>query len=275
MQGDAGTDGEDGSRTIAYVADDFIMPLVNSGAVLIDIRDDLEGSGVGWIAPGMLLFIEGAGYMNVVSVDPSGPSVTVGNPGYAGNAVAGATITVDSSDPPLVVPAAPRGSDAPAQSRGFVLLEQIEDQGTAGGTFTTGAYRPRLLNTKTTDTGGYIVNLDAATGIFTLKAGFIYEFEAGSPAFDVLKHKARVRNVDNSDVYGGTSEYSSASGGQTESLVMGRFSLSGDTQFVLEHRCSQTQATNGMGVASDFNDGALGSSQERFAWIKIWAVPVS
>jgi hypothetical protein len=190
---------------------------------------------------------------------------TVQNLGYADNEVA--TTVIPSGG--LVVPAAPRGADAPASSRGYIAIEERTVTNVSAGTFTAGAYSARLMNTVVHDTLGDLIGLNPATGIFTLKGGRTYEFRAESPAYDVRRHKARLRNVDTGVAIIGTSEYSAAGGGQTHSRIEGRFTISVDTQFVIEHRCQQTQAVNGRGIASNLGQG---SDFEKFGWIELWTV---
>ncbi len=123
---------------------------------------------------------------------------------------------------------------------------------TDGGTFTADSvWRTRVINTVVTNE---ISGSSLSSNQITLPAG-TYFIEASAPAFDVNRHKAKLRNVsDSTDVLIGTSEFARISGGgsTTHSLVRGRFTIASEKIFELQHQGETTQATNGFGVANNF-----------------------
>lgn len=149
------------------------------------------------------------------------------------------------------------------------LLLHVRDEkaaNTAGGTFTTGAWQTRTLNTEKTNE---ISGASLAANQITLPAG-TYEIEAKAPALYVNRHKARLYNItDAADVLIGSSEYTApATNAQTFSTVAGRFTLAAQKVLELQHRCQTTAATSGLGVESN-----LDSKVEVYAEVMIWKLP--
>lgn len=132
-----------------------------------------------------------------------------------------------------------------------VYLKDVKTSGTAGGTFTSGAWQTRTLNTVEGDTS--ILSLSANQ--FTLGPGR-YEVEASAPAFFCNKHQAKLRSITNSlDVILGTSEQAEAvSTGNdvTRSMVSAVVVITAPTVFELQHRCTTTRASDGFGLSANF-----------------------
>lgn len=140
---------------------------------------------------------------------------------------------------------------APAyQPRGTIILEDQKSSGTAGGTFTSGAWRTRTLNTEVTDTGGMC---SLASNQFTLDAG-TYEIEASAPAGAVNRHQIRLQNITDTTTDGtGTSEFNAAASAiQTRSHLRVRITIASAKAFEIQHQCETTSATNGFGVPGSF-----------------------
>lgn len=119
-----------------------------------------------------------------------------------------------------------------------------------GGTFTSGAWQVRQLNSeRSTQTwasvSGDVVTLDAGT----------YHVEASAPAFRCNSHVTRI-TVDDVEVLRGTAEYSNNADptSQTRSFVSGRVTLASQLGLKLEHRCIATQSNNGLGIAHGIGD---------------------
>ena len=60
----------------------------------------------------------------------------------------------------------------------YIKLSDVKSAGTAGGTFTSGSWQTRTLNTEDSDTGG---NCSLSSNQFTLDAG-TYEINARASA---------------------------------------------------------------------------------------------
>jgi hypothetical protein len=140
-------------------------------------------------------------------------------------------------------------------------LKDVKTSGTDGGTFTSGSYQTRTLNTLEGDS---FVTLNANQ--FTLGAG-TYDIEASIPAVDVDRHKAKLRNItDSTDALLGTSEFAAAAGdGSNHSLIIGRVIITSAKVFEIQHQCQTTKATTGFGVGA-------GYGSEVFSVVKITKV---
>jgi hypothetical protein len=134
-----------------------------------------------------------------------------------------------------------------------VFLKDVKSSGTTSGTFTSGSWQTRTLNT--------IENAQSWISLlsnqFSLSAG-TYEITAYAPAYSVDAHQAKLYNVtDASDTIIGTTEHvGAASTVGTSSVVIGTFTITATKTFELRHKCSTTLSTNGFGLA-----GNLGVSE--------------
>lgn len=132
----------------------------------------------------------------------------------------------------------------------------IQDQkasGTDGGTFTSGAWRTRVLNTILTNS---ITGASLSSNQITLLAG-TYKYTVSAPAFDCNRHKSKLYNItDAADERIGTSEFSNpagASSDSTKTFITGVLILTETKVFEIQHRCLTTSGgTNGLGVAVSF-----------------------
>lgn len=134
----------------------------------------------------------------------------------------------------------------------YIMLREEQTQNTDGGTFTSGAWQTRVINTEVIDTGG---DCALSSNEFTLGAG-VYEFDISAPAFFVDSHQTRLYNVtDTAAALIGTSEDSptvNTRGVVTRSHIKGRVTITGAKAFRVEHRCETTRATDGLGRAANF-----------------------
>lgn len=154
--------------------------------------------------------------------------------------------------------------DVARSRQAFALLQDQKASGTAGGTFTSGAWQTRTLNTIVADTIGGVT---LVANQFVLPAG-TYWIEAKAPAVQVNQHAARLQNItDATTVFSGTSEYVAATDGvQVSSWVIGRFTISAPKTFELQHRCATTATNNGFGVTAG---GAFAVGVEVYASVSI------
>lgn len=140
--------------------------------------------------------------------------------------------------------------------------------GTAGGTFDSGAWRTRTLNTSLTNE---ISGASLSSNQITLPSG-TYFIQATAPCFFVNSNQLKLRNItDSTDTLIGQSGFSdnnAPSGGYGDAIsyVIGRFTISAQKVFELQHRSSASAATNGFGLSSGF------SVTEVYANVLIWKV---
>jgi hypothetical protein len=157
--------------------------------------------------------------------------------------------------------------NVPAGSKFGTALLHVRDEktaNTAGGTFTSGAWQTRTLNTSMTNE---ISGASLSSNQITLPSGTYYIY-ASAPAWDLGKHKLKLRNTsDSSDTLIGTSEVAQFDYfAQTRSFLSGRFTIASQKTFELQHRSEQTQTTDGFGYPSNF------SVVEVYADVQIWKV---
>lgn len=144
----------------------------------------------------------------------------------------------------------------------YVLLQEQQASGTAGGTFTSGAWQTRALSNKIADTGS-IATLSANQ--VSLPAG-TYMARGVACAHFVNGHQARLYNVTDAALLGtGTSEFASASTGnpQSDSIVVAFFTLTATKTIALQHQCQTTRTPDGFGVACSFGT-------EVYSVLEIW-----
>ena len=144
-----------------------------------------------------------------------------------------------------------------------ILLEKLSDVDV--GTFTSGAYRTRNLNTELEDPDG-IVSL--SSNQFTLQAG-TYIIRWSCSAFQVDHHSTRIAHISGSVTNGGTevgsSEYSN-NGSEITNRSVG-VSLQAPTNanvYEIQHRCTTTINGNGFGVRTMFGADTIATIVEIF-----------
>jgi hypothetical protein len=147
----------------------------------------------------------------------------------------------------------------------YAKLSDTKAANTAGGTFTSGAWQTRTINAEDSDSDSIV---SISSNQFTLQAG-TYRIQAHAPAGRVNTHQTRLQNItDATTTLTGTSEYSVAvtDSVQSRSFVSGQFTIASAKAFELQHRCSNTRATDGFGVANNFG------LSEIYAIVEIWKV---
>lgn len=129
----------------------------------------------------------------------------------------------------------------------IVIAQETQPVGTEGGTFTSGAYRTRTLNTLARNDGALA---SLSSNQVTLPAG-TYMVLAFAPACQVTRHKLRLYDATNAAVLVmGQSHQSYSSVIVSLSAVLaGTFTLEAEAAVELQHYCSNTFATYGFGRA--------------------------
>lgn len=131
-----------------------------------------------------------------------------------------------------------------------VLVQEQQTAGTAGGSFSSGAWRTRALNTEVVDTGTYA---SVGSSKITLAAG-TYRARAWAVANQCGSHQIRLQNVtDGTPIAYGMSAFSSTTDNAlTASQLSCRFTIADTKDIELQHQCQTTKATDGFGVAVNF-----------------------
>ena len=126
-----------------------------------------------------------------------------------------------------------------------------KSSGTSGGTFTSGAWRTRDLNTEISDPDGIV---SISSNQFTLGAG-TYFISWTAPAYYVAQHVTRLYDVTNTTAYLGTAEYA----GTNVTVVThstGDIILSPNESNVYEiqHQSTGSKSTNGFGAGHSIDE---------------------
>ena len=124
---------------------------------------------------------------------------------------------------------------------------------TAGdrGTFTSGGWRTREINTEVVDTDN-IVSL--SSNQFTLQPG-TYQIKFGACAYKVNRHITRLRQISPlTTIAAGSSQYSWATDANLQwSRGFARLTISQATAYEIQHYCQTTQSSNGFGFQMTYS----------------------
>ena len=137
----------------------------------------------------------------------------------------------------------------------FVSYALLADRhgATAGdrGTFTSGAWQTRQINTEVVDTDN-IVTL--SSNQFTLQAG-TYQIKFGACAYKVNRHITRLRQISPAaTIASGSSQYSWATDANLQwSRGFARLTISQATAYEIQHYCQTTQSDNGFGFQMTYS----------------------
>jgi hypothetical protein len=141
----------------------------------------------------------------------------------------------------------------------IAIFNETQASGTAGGTFTSGSYVKRTLNTTVVNN---ITSCTLTSSVISLPAG-TYQVFSTAPAFQVTSHQTRLRNTtDSTDIQFGSTEYSSSVGvyTQSNSILQTVFTLTATKNIELQHRCLDTRASYGFGAEAAFGNSEIYSS---------------
>ena len=139
-------------------------------------------------------------------------------------------------------------ADAGGLFSSYAILADQKSQNTAGGTFTTGAWRTRDLNTEVSDPDGIT---SISSNEFTLAAGS-YLVRWFCPTFEGTGsvYQTRLYNVTDTSVDGTGMSVNAQTAGVHYGIA--RVSPSGSKAYRIEHQCDNTEATNGFGKPANF-----------------------
>ena len=148
----------------------------------------------------------------------------------------------------------PQAVDAPSSAPEYLIIEDQKSSGTHGGTFNSGAWRDRDLNTIVVN---QITGASLASNEITLPAGD-YEIASAHASAFVNAHQAKLYNVtDASDEVLGMNHSSSAASGSpqatgTNATVEGYFTITAEKDFKIQHRSMSSRGTTGFGLAGNW-----------------------
>lgn len=131
-------------------------------------------------------------------------------------------------------------------SVGFTSFAEHQTSGTDAGGFTANAWTKRTLNTTVSNLGSYV---SISASVMTPAAG-TYIVRWSAPGFDVQRHQSRLRNTTTSATAGVGQVADTVSGVLTHSTGVVLVTTSGGENFELQHQCTSTKATDGLGKAA-------------------------
>lgn len=136
--------------------------------------------------------------------------------------------------------------------RNIAYVKDLKATNVAGGTFTSGAWRTRDLNTLENPFSVSWISL--GSNQFTLAPG-TYEIDATAPAYATNAHQTKLRNITagSDTILGQTAHAGATNGISSPSRLLGTFTIVTSTVFEIQHQAHTTAATEGFGVASNFS----------------------
>ena len=170
---------------------------------------------------------------NIKHADSTSNNLVLGSDGSA---------TINQISSSSVFPAGGTGNPV-----SVAVICDKKDSTTDGGTFTSGAWQTRDLNTEISDPDGIV---SIASNQFTLGAG-TYLISWSATAYYVDRHISRLYDVTNTTGYLGTVQYAKSGVGiTTSSTGEGIVTPSGSNLYEIQHRCYTSKSTNGFGSQS-------------------------
>jgi hypothetical protein len=126
------------------------------------------------------------------------------------------------------------------------IMSDRKTIGTNGGTFTSGAWRTRTLNTLVGNAGSLVT---LASNQFTLLAGTYY-ITANTPGNNIRVNACRLQNITDgtTEGFGGSQDANPWS----ISILEAYISIASTKVYELQHMCQSTRSSNGYGVATGF-----------------------
>ena len=138
-----------------------------------------------------------------------------------------------------------------ATAQTVAIFNEQQASGTQGGTFTSGSYVKRTLNSTVINN---ITSCTFTSSVISLPAG-TYNVMAFAPANGVATHKLRLQNTTASSTIAiGMGAFVNSAVVETHSLLNTQFTLSTTSNIELQHRAENTVATAGLGAAAGFGD---------------------
>jgi len=130
----------------------------------------------------------------------------------------------------------------------LIVLREEQASGVASGTFSSGDWRTRVINTIVVDETG---NVSLSSNRFTLPAG-TYRITSKAHFFGVSQNISRLQNItDATTTLLGLNAHNTvpanADGGTSH--VDGQFTITASKDFEIQQRCLSTKTVNGFGTA--------------------------
>ena len=213
-------------------------------AYIINSPQTVLGTG---ISPGQINFSDGT---NAVQV--KAPTTLAGNVNFVLPDAAGTTgqfLQWNASGNTQWV----TGSSFPNTDVWYITDQKTT--GTNGGTFTSGSWQTRNLNTLTKPSGTG-TDITVSSNILSIATG-TYKVLITAPGMRVSSHKSRLRNTTDgvTELVGSSANIASSTTTGTVSVILGILVVaSGPKNYTVEHQCATTRNTDGFGLAAGFSE---------------------
>ena len=138
----------------------------------------------------------------------------------------------------------------------YAFIDDVKANDVDGGTFTSGDWRTRDLNTELIDSDDIV---SISSNQFTLQAG-TYFIEAQAMAYRVNRHMIKLYQTSGTpaDIALGTSMYANSGyNGNNVSAVRARVTISTATTYEIRHRGDTNHSTYGFGLGANFGTTEL------------------
>jgi hypothetical protein len=134
----------------------------------------------------------------------------------------------------------------------YAVFEDRKPSGTDGGAFPTGSWQKRELNTTTAQEGTHIY-LSAGQDTIVIDTIGKFYIEINAPAYNVGFHQAKLYNL----TAGVTAILGYSSSGDASTIRGFVEVLAAPQRFIIQHRCTITNATDGFGKAVNFGEDEI------------------
>jgi hypothetical protein len=193
-------------------------------------------------------YYTGSAWANLDTTGMTNPMTTTGDVIYSSSGSTPARLGLGTAGQVLQVNSgatAPEWVTAASSTIQTAVFNDTKTSGTAGGTFTSGAWRTRDLNTSQQNS---ITGCSLASNQITLPAG-TFLIQGSAPAFRTDPHQSRIYDITNSAVlFLGMSMYIDPTVYlQTTSEFRGVITLAASTVIEVQHQTFNTIASVGFG----------------------------
>ena len=180
-------------------------------------------------------------------VPATGTAITLGDSGDTLTVPSGGTLAVASGATINITGATQTGVPSGLFS-GYAIFCDQKTSGTDGGTFTSGAWRVRDLNTTIANTD--TTNIALGTNQFTLQAGNYYvQWQALAGAPNMSAHQSGLHDASSFVQMGKSMRNWTGTG---DSCGFARVTPGSATTYTIQHRCHTTTADTGLGYSGAF-----------------------
>lgn len=140
----------------------------------------------------------------------------------------------------------------------MAIFNETQASGTDGGTFTSGAWQKRTLNTTVVNN---IASCTLTSSVISLPAGTYY-ITADTPWWGTTNQvQNRLANTtDSTYSYGQTGYGQGGIGMVGGNILQTVVTITGTKNFELQHRCVATVTTNGFGIGATFGNSVIFST---------------